>query len=80
MTQAQLDKLMEMANNNEITMSEIAKICGAMLESSSKHFKEIKNKMKVLEDKMESLEEMLDSIVENQNPAFGIIVESDEED
>ena len=36
--------------------------------------------MKSLEEQMSSIEEKLDMIIENQNPAFGIIVDDDEED
>ena len=80
MTQVQLDKLMELAENGEISISDIGKICGALLESNSRHFKDIKSKMKSLEEQMSSIEEKLDMIIENQNPAFGIIVDDDEED
>jgi hypothetical protein len=80
MTQAQLDKIMELAENGEISITEIGKICGALLESNSRHFKEIKSKMKSLEEQLSSVEEKLDMIIENQSPAFGIIDEDDEED
>jgi hypothetical protein len=36
--------------------------------------------MKSLEEQLSSVEEKLDMIIENQSPAFGIIVEDDEED
>ena len=80
MTQVQLDKLRELAENGEISISDIGKICGALLESNSRHFKDIKSKMKSLEEQMSSIEEKLDMIIENQNPAFGTIVDDDEED
>ncbi len=80
MTQTQLDKLMELAEKGEISISDIGKICGALLESNSRHFKDIKSQMKSFDEQMSRLEEKLDMIIENQNPAFGIIVEDDEED
>lgn len=80
MTQVQLDKLMELAENGEISIADIGKICGALLESNSRHFKDVKSKMKSLEEQMSNIEEKLDMIIENQNPAFGIIVDDDEED
>lgn len=80
MTQTRLDQLMEKATNKTIELSEVAEICGAFLESNSRHSKEIKSKMKVIEEKLAYIEEKLDEILSNQSPAFGVIIEDDEED
>jgi hypothetical protein len=79
MTQARLDELIAKANNSEIEVNEVAQICGAILESVSRHSKDIKSRLKVLEDKMSYIEERLDLIQKNTSPAFGIIID-DEED
>jgi len=79
MTQARLDELMNKANNNEINLNEVAEICGAILESNSRRSKDISNRIKLLEDKLSYIEEKLDLIESNTSPAFGIIIE-DEED
>ena len=80
MTQTRLDQLMEKAANKTIELSEVAEICGAFLESNSRHSKDIKSKMKVIEEKLAYIEEKLDEILTNQSPAFGVIVEDDDEE
>jgi hypothetical protein len=80
MTQARLDELIAKANNKEIEINEMAQICGAILESISRHSKDIKSRLKVIEEKVSYIEERLDLIQKNTSPAFGIIIDDDEED
>lgn len=79
MTQSRLNELNEKIKNSEISLAEIAEIVSATLESVSRHSKDIKSKIKNIEDKLSYIEERLDDIQNNTSPAFGIIVE-DEED
>ena len=80
MTQTRLDQLMEKVSDKTIEMHEIAEICGAILESNSRRSKDISNRMKIIEEKMAYIEEKLDEILTNQSPAFGVIIEDDEDD
>lgn len=80
MTQTRLNELMKKVSENSINLNDLAEICGSLLESNSRHSKEIKTKIKELEDQIFELSEKLDMILENQNPAFGIIVDDEEED
>ena len=43
MTQSRLDLLIEKANNEEITLSEVTEIVGSILQSNSRHSKDIKD-------------------------------------
>ena len=45
MKQSRLDELMLKAKENKIEISELAEICGALLESTSRHSKDIKAKI-----------------------------------
>lgn len=79
MTQARLSELMSKAQESKIEINELAEICGAILESVSRHSKEIKTRLKNLEDQVNTISAKLEEIAENQSPAFGVILE-DEED
>jgi len=79
MKQNRLDELMQKANDEKITLSEVAEIIGACLQSFSRHSNDIKAKIYLLEEQMYVLEEKLDMILYNQSPAFGVIVDDDEE-
>jgi hypothetical protein len=79
MKQNRLDELMQKANDEKITLSEVAEIIGACLQSFSRHSNDIKAKIYLLEEQMYVLEEKLDMILDNQSPAFGVIVDDDEE-
>ena len=79
MTQTRLDELNEKIKHSDISLAEIAEIVSSNLESSSRHSKDIKNRMKILEEKLTYIEEKLDEILTNQSPAFGVIIEDDED-
>jgi DNA repair exonuclease SbcCD ATPase subunit len=78
MKQTRLDELMKKAENEEITLSEIAEIAGSILTSLSRHSNDIKAKLSVLEDKISKIEENMDSIRMSQ-PVFGIIDDMEDE-
>lgn len=80
MTQIRLDELMEKAANKEIDINELAEICGALLQSTSRHSKEIKNKLAAIEKRFDDLEKNMDSIKDLSSPAFGVISEMDDPD
>ena len=80
MTQIRLDELMEKAANKEIDINELAEICGALLQSTSRHYKEIKNKLAAIEKRFDDLEKNMDSIKDLSSPAFGVISEMDDPD
>ena len=70
---------MQKASEDKISLSEVAEIVGACLQSFSRHSNEIKTKIGLLEEQMFVLEEKLDMILDNQSPAFGVIVDDDDE-
>ena len=78
---AQLDLAISFSivSEDKITLSEVAEIVGACLQSFSRHSNEIKAKLTLLEEQTYVLEEKLDMILDNQSPAFGVIVDDDEE-
>lgn len=80
MTQIRLDELMEKAANKEIDINELAEICGALLQSTSRHSKEIKSKLAAIEKRFDDLEKNMDSIKDLSSPAFGVISEMDDPD
>lgn len=79
MKQIRLDELMNKAADEKITLSEVAEIVGACLQSFSRHSNDIKAKLTLLEEQTYVLEEKLDMILNNQSPAFGVIVDDDDE-
>jgi hypothetical protein len=80
MTQNRLDELMEKAVNKEIDMNELAEICGAVLQSTSRHSKEIKNKLLSIEKRLDDIEKNMDSIKDLSSPAFGVISDMEDPD
>lgn len=80
MTQNRLDELMEKAANKEIDMNELAEICGAVLQSTSRHSKEIKNKLLSIEKRLDDIEKNMDSIKDLSSPAFGVISDMEDPD
>ena len=53
MTQSRLNDLLEKASKDIITISEVAEICGAALQSNSKHAKDIKDILTKLNNRLE---------------------------
>lgn len=78
MKQSRLDELMKKAENNEITLSELAEIEGSILLSLSKHANEIKTKLSSLEQRITKLENGIDNIKLYQ-PVFGVIDDMEDE-
>lgn len=79
MTQNRLKDLNEKIEKETISISELAEICSAALESSSRHSKDIKNILKNIEDKLSDLEEKIQELEGKSNLGFSVILE-DEED
>lgn len=79
MTQNRLNDLNEKIEKETITISELAEICSASLESSSRHSKDIKNILKSIEEKLSVLEEKIQELEGKSNLGFRVILE-DEED
>lgn len=79
MTQNRLNDLNEKIEKETITISELAEICSASLESSSRHSKDIKNILKSIEEKLFVLEEKIQELEGKSNLGFSVILE-DEED
>lgn len=79
MTQNRLNDLNEKIEKETITISELAEICSASLESSSRHSKDIKNMLKSIEEKLSVLEEKIQELEGKSNLGFSVILE-DEED
>lgn len=78
MKQTRLDEIL--AKKDEVSISELAEICGATLLSISRHCTEIKNKMAAIEKKLNDMELKIKELDCNFNPAFGVIVEDFDED
>ena len=79
MTQNRLNDLNEKIEKETISLNEVAEICSAALESSSKHSKDIKNMLKSFEEKLCSLEKKIQELDDKSNLGFSVILE-DEED
>lgn len=80
MTQNRLDELMDKAVSKEIDMNELAEICGALLQSTSRHSKEIKNKLAAIEKRLDDIEKNMDSIKDLSSPVFGVISDMEDPD
>lgn len=79
MTQNRLNDLNEKIEKETITLSELAEICSASLESSSRHSKDIKSLLKNIEERLVSIEEKIQDLESKSNLGFSVILE-DEED
>lgn len=80
MTQNRLDELMEKVASKEIDINDLAEICGAILQSNSKHSKDIKNRLSTVEKRLEDIEKNMDSIKDLSSPVFGIISDMEDPD
>ena len=79
MTQKRLDDLMQMSNDKTLTISDLGEICGALLESSSRHSKDLKNKINHLEQTILELKKEIQDLKDKSGLGFGVILD-DEED
>ena len=79
MKQTRLDELNEKIKNSDISLIEVAEIVSATLESSSRHSKEIKSRLSSIEENLNEMNKKLDKILNNLSPAFGVVID-DEED
>ena len=64
MTQSRLNDLLEKASKDIITISEVAEICGAALQSNSKHAKDIKDILTKLNSRLDTIEQKINYILE----------------
>jgi len=79
MTQKRLDDLLSKCGDQSLTISDIGEICGSLLESSSRHFKDLKSKINHLEQNIIELKKEIQDLKEKSGLGFGVILE-DEED
>ncbi len=80
MTQSRLDSLLEKAKNNEISLSEVTEIVGSVLQSNSKHSKDIKELLTRVINKLEAIEQKVNYLYENNSPVFAAVLEDEKED
>ena len=80
MTQSRLDSLLEKANNNDITLSETTEIVGSILQSNSRHSKDIKDLLNKIFTKLETIEQKVNYLYENNSPVFAAVIEDEKED
>ena len=80
MTQNRLNELNEKIQKETISICEVAEICSASLESSSRHSKDIKNILKSIEDKLAYIEEKIQELEDKSNLGFGVILEDEEDE
>lgn len=78
MKQTRLDELMLKCSKNELTINELGEICGALLQSFSRHSNDIKQKIFDIDKRIQALESKLEDAYRFQ-PAFGIISDMDED-
>jgi uncharacterized protein YceH (UPF0502 family) len=79
MTQKRLDDLMQKSEQQSLSISDIGEICGALLESSSRHSRDLKNKINSLEQTVIELKKEIQDHKDKSGLGFGVILE-DEED
>ena len=79
MTQKRLDDLMQKSEQQSLSISDIGEICGALLESSSRHSRDLKNKINSLEQTVIELKKEIQDLKDKNGLGFGVILE-DEED
>jgi ABC-type transporter Mla subunit MlaD len=80
MTQTRLNELLEKANDDLITLSQVAEICGAALQSNSKHAKDIKDLLTKLNNRLDNIEQKINYLYENNSPIFAAVLEDEKED
>lgn len=80
MTQTRLNDLLEKAKQDVITISEVAEICGATLQSNSKHAKDIKDLLHKLNNRLDIIEQKINFLYENNSPVFAAVLEDEKED
>jgi hypothetical protein len=80
MTQTRLNDLLEKAKQDVISISEVAEICGATLQSNSKHAKDIKDLLHKLNNRLDILEQKINFLYENNSPVFAAVLEDEKED
>ena len=80
MTQTRLNDLLEKASKDIITISEVAEICGATLQSNSKHAKDIKDILTKLNNRLDTIEQKINYLYENNSPVFAAVLEDEKED
>ena len=73
MTQTRLNDLLDKAKNNEITLGEVAEICGATLQSNSKHAKDIKDLLTKINNRLDTLEQKINYLYENNHYEINLI-------
>lgn len=80
MTQTRLNDLLDKAKSETIILSEVAEICGATLQSNSKHAKDIKDLLTKLNNRLDTLEQKINYLYENNSPVFAAVLEDEKED
>ena len=80
MTQSRLNDLLDKSKQDIITISEVAEICGATLQSNSKHAKDIKDLLNKINMKLDNLEQKINYLYENNSPVFAAVLEDEKED
>jgi uncharacterized FlaG/YvyC family protein len=80
MTQSRLNDLLDKASKDIITISEVAEICGAALQSNSKHAKDIKDILTKLNSRLDTIEQKINYLYENNSPVFAAVLEDEKED
>ena len=80
MTQTRLNDLLDKAKNDLISLNEVAEICGATLQSNSKHAKDIKDLLTKLNNRLDTLEQKINYLYENNSPVFAAVLEDEKED
>ena len=79
MTQKRLDESMQKSEQQSLSISDIGEICGALLESSSRHSRDLKTKINSLEQTIIELKNEIQDLKDKSGLGFGVILE-DEED
>ena len=80
MTQTRLNDLLDKAKNDLISLNEVAEICGATLQSNSKHAKDIKDLLTKMNNRLDTIEQKINYLYENNSPVFAAVLEDEKED
>jgi hypothetical protein len=78
MTQTKLDDLMQKSVDKTLTISDLGEICGALLESFSRHSKDLKIKINHLEQNILELKKEIQDLKDKSGLGFGVILEDEE--